>query len=774
MNTRISRMLLLLMMSLSSLLMLGQPLPYVNKSTRPSSFVSVLPGLSSYNFMGKNREMKFIEAYIVKEIKKWMGAIRPGILFGVDHSKPSPEHLNIGFNFYAQEYIESNGAWRVYVTEAKIKFIVEGLDYEYVYSIPNFSVQIGNFSDHVLYSKLLTTVTNRIYSYNRSSALHLADYRSGLNEMSIKDKWKNDGCKLFEGIYENIVSDNNKSSNKYKLAMKYVDDKPSLIYLSGANEYNDWKEGEYKAWLEPTATANIFKAKWLMANKSLSSAYVSFNNSAMSISFAESNDRDTYIKLYPSASDNIAIAGSQPSEWTGTGFALRNNYVVTNFHVVDGAKSISIQGINGSFNNSYSAEVIATDKNNDLAILKVNGVTIPSANIPYSVKTNTAEVGEEVFVLGYPLTSTMGDEIKLTTGVVSSRSGFQGDVSLYQISAPIQPGNSGGPLFDSKGNVIGIVSAKHRGAENVGYAIKAAYLRNLMESAIPNNILPQTNKIATLNLSGKVKSAKNFVYYIICSNKNANGNAYFNTPSDKGIKTNKTNIEYSSKTAEDDYQKGNHYYKSNPEEAVKCFKNAATKGHAKAQYELAGMYFLGRGVKIDNTQGVFWLQKAANQGLAKAQCNLAYLYHHGKSGVKKNYLKAFEWYKKAADQGEAQSQNNIGCLYGGGLGVKQNYTKAVEWFQKAANQNNIDAQYNLGQRYYYGEGITKDYKKAFELFLKAANKGYTTAQYYLGEMYEKALYVEKDYTKAAEWYKKAADQGDKDAKEALKRIEKYL
>ena len=111
----------------------------------------------------------------------------------------------------------------------------------------------------------------------------------------------------------------------------------------------------------------------------------------------------------------------------------------------------------------------------------------------------------------------MGDEIKLTTGVVSSRTGFQGDVSLYQISAPIQPGNSGGPLFDSKGNIIGIVSAKHRGAENVGYAIKASYLKNLIESVMSTNILPQNNKISGFNLSGKVKSVKNYVYYIICS-----------------------------------------------------------------------------------------------------------------------------------------------------------------------------------------------------------------------------------------------------------------
>ena len=232
---------------------------------------------------------------------------------------------------------------------------------------------------------------------------------------------------------------------------------------------------------------------------------------------------DDCIKVYPTAAmyaNGIRKAEeAQPKEWTGTGFALTNNYIVTNNHVVDGAKSINIQGINGDFNNKYSAEVISTDKVNDLAIIKVKGVNIQSNSIPYAVKTGTSEVGEEVFVLGYPLTSTMGEEIKLTTGVISSKTGFQGDVSIYQISAPIQPGNSGGPLFDSKGNVIGIVSAKHTGAENVGYAIKTSYLKNLMESAVSANIFPKTNKMASQNLSGKVKMAKNCVYYITCSSR---------------------------------------------------------------------------------------------------------------------------------------------------------------------------------------------------------------------------------------------------------------
>jgi hypothetical protein len=233
-----------------------------------------------------------------------------------------------------------------------------------------------------------------------------------------------------------------------------------------------------------------------------------------------SGDETLYMKLYPTVPSNIGIGGnSTEAEWSGTGFALKNNYIVTNYHVVEDAKTINIQGINGDFNTKYNASIVATDKFNDLAILSIEDATISTSSIPYSIKTSTSEVGEDVFVLGYPLTSTMGEEIKLTTGIISSKTGYQGDVSLYQISAPIQPGNSGGPLFDGEGNIIGIVSAKHRGAENVGYAIKASYLRNLMESAMTINIFPQNNKIANYKLSDKVKSIKNFVYYITCSNK---------------------------------------------------------------------------------------------------------------------------------------------------------------------------------------------------------------------------------------------------------------
>lgn len=226
-----------------------------------------------------------------------------------------------------------------------------------------------------------------------------------------------------------------------------------------------------------------------------------------------------FIKEYPTKAmyDN-ALVKNEPSYWSGSSFSLGNGYLVTNYHVVDDAKTINVKGIRGDFNNSYSAEVIATDKVNDIAILKITDSQFPGfGTIPYGVSSKMADVGESIFVLGYPLTQTMGDEIKLTDGLISSRTGFQGDIANYQISAPVQPGNSGGPMFNSKGNIIGIVCAHHAGAENAGYAIKISYLKLLIESAGLNITLPSNNTISGLSLPEKVKKIKNLVFIVECS-----------------------------------------------------------------------------------------------------------------------------------------------------------------------------------------------------------------------------------------------------------------
>ena len=216
------------------------------------------------------------------------------------------------------------------------------------------------------------------------------------------------------------------------------------------------------------------------------------------------------LKIFPKEIDVKKQASS------GTGFAITSNGIIaTNYHVIDGAKSIKVRGVNFNFDKYYNAKVLVSDKNNDLALIRIEDINFKSlGTIPYTIKTITESAGENVFVLGYPLRATMGEEIKLTNGIISSKTGFKGDITTYQISAPVQPGNSGGPLFDRNGNLIGIVNAKHTGAENVSYAIKSRYLISLLE------LLPNKPKLQTLNLlinkslTNQVELAKKIVYII--------------------------------------------------------------------------------------------------------------------------------------------------------------------------------------------------------------------------------------------------------------------
>lgn len=228
---------------------------------------------------------------------------------------------------------------------------------------------------------------------------------------------------------------------------------------------------------------------------------------------------DTYefMRDYPAVTDCEQYI---KAEWTGTGFAIADGYIVTNYHVTNGAKTIRIKGINGDIEKSYKGYTIASDKEHDLSIVKIIDQNFSSlGKIPYGVGNTTVDVGDNIFVLGYPLTSSMGNEIKLTDGVISSLTGYKGDESMFQISAPIQHGNSGGPLFSENGDVVGVVFAKHTEAENASYAIKISYLYRLLESSGYNIDITANNKIRNKKLSSKVKKIKDFVYLIECSSK---------------------------------------------------------------------------------------------------------------------------------------------------------------------------------------------------------------------------------------------------------------
>ena len=193
------------------------------------------------------------------------------------------------------------------------------------------------------------------------------------------------------------------------------------------------------------------------------------------------------------------IASKSKFKGNGSGFLVNNQGIIaTNYHVIEGAKEIYVE----SNKKDYKCSIVAIDKINDLAILKIQNFN--SNPIKYTISSITSDTGRSICALGFPYAlSLLGNEIKLTDGIISSTSGYQNDVTTYQISVPVQPGNSGGPLFDENGNVIGIVSSKFTLGDNVSYAIKSNYLLKLLAK---NNILiNKKNSISNLKLTDKVK-----------------------------------------------------------------------------------------------------------------------------------------------------------------------------------------------------------------------------------------------------------------------------
>jgi len=210
---------------------------------------------------------------------------------------------------------------------------------------------------------------------------------------------------------------------------------------------------------------------------------------------------------------------SNANEWKGNGsgfFITEKGYIATNYHVVKEASAIQVEYFQKGIKNTFSAKVIVTDKQNDLAIIQINDPKFKSLpSIPYVFSSTIKDVGSEVFALGYPMADVMGDEIKFTDGKISSKTGIEGDITVYQISVPIQPGNSGGPLFDIKGNLIGITSSalnkEYFNSENVNYAIKTSYLKNLIDVMPERITLPNNIEIYNKPLTEKIKLLSDFI-----------------------------------------------------------------------------------------------------------------------------------------------------------------------------------------------------------------------------------------------------------------------
>lgn len=229
--------------------------------------------------------------------------------------------------------------------------------------------------------------------------------------------------------------------------------------------------------------------------------------------------------------------------------------------------------------------------------------------------------------------------------------------------------------------------------------------------------------------------------------------------------------------------------------AFECYKYAAEKGLAEAQYRLAKFFQAGTKSQQDNTSAFYWYKKADIQNMPEAQYEMYLCYKNGIGTIKnptlaKKYLRkaaynklpeaqyelsliidnkkqAFELCKKAAEQKYAKAENRLGELYDKGEGVTKDEYAAFQWFRKSSRHNDPWGQYNLAECYNKGKGVVKDEYTAFNNYRKAAQNGLACAQTIVGNCFYKGIGVRKHIVSAIDWLKKAADQNQANAQYLL-------
>ncbi|UYQ93940.1 serine protease [Chitinophaga horti] len=203
-----------------------------------------------------------------------------------------------------------------------------------------------------------------------------------------------------------------------------------------------------------------------------------------------------------------------PGTYGGTCFAInRYGYMLTNRHVIANADSIYIQNNRGE---AFKAISVFEDVSSDLAVIRIVDSSFRTAPLPYSLKPKAARLGEEVFTMGFPR-----DEVVYGRGYISAQTGFNGDTISYQVSIPVSPGNSGAPLLDGKGQIIGIITGKQRSSDGIAFAIKSANKRLLEE--MPKESINQKAKkeiksnvcaLDGLSREDQLKKLEDYVYMV--------------------------------------------------------------------------------------------------------------------------------------------------------------------------------------------------------------------------------------------------------------------
>lgn len=372
----------------------------------------------------------------------------------------------------------------------------------------------------------LSTLERMSYSFDpqKSPRLQFPEVeKTQWTEQSIKQYL--DTCSSLsniEGVYKSVTS---KTMGYYKMGVVRDEDVYKAIIIE--SEYEHWEPGEVKAVFEK-ANMSLYSVRLYMGNKTAVETFATYESKGMLRidlkKFDGASDAE-FIKLYPIQQSNSPQKPSSIPSATyvasGTGFVIsKDGYIATNAHVIDGSNRITVDMLKDDKVVQYVAELVVTDAANDVAIIKITDEAFaPFNNLPYTIEPNI-NIGADVYTIGFPLNDVMGANYKVTNGIISAKTGIDDDIRYYQITVPIQPGNSGGPLINKNGNIVGLTTSRLNGnavgtkVENVNYAIKSLYLWNAI-NMVPNmDDLPTSSSIANMNMEEQISVWKNYVCLI--------------------------------------------------------------------------------------------------------------------------------------------------------------------------------------------------------------------------------------------------------------------
>ncbi len=367
------------------------------------------------------------------------------------------------------------------------------------------SVQFIDWADRYLNGELTideTTSFEKLLGSNQSMFQKIEEHQLLIDAMALYENRQKVKTQI-QSIHNQYEAELNEAafrqSNESKIINKVREIRPFKIYLAAAS-------------VAVVVTLSIISGYNLFQTKVANTGYKALKR-----------DLDKIKKSQKAIIKNFNATPSKEESTTerygGTGFALTSNgLIVTSYHLINGNDSIFIEN---SKVGRYKVIEVYSNSDADISILKIVDVNFESfGSLPYTFSNKDNDLGENVYTLGFPR-----EDIVYGEGSISANTGFDGDTTAYQISIPVNPGNSGGPLVDEKGNVIGLISGKQTENEGAAFAIKSNCIMQSVD-ALKNDTsfsklnINKKNLLKGLPRVKQLKKLQDFVFVVKVYNKN--------------------------------------------------------------------------------------------------------------------------------------------------------------------------------------------------------------------------------------------------------------